>query len=167
MNHDLTVSWKPIALPEAREIIAWHYEPPYDFYNVGEDGLAELLDPAQHYAAATDETGRLIGFACFGTSAQVPGGREAGYYTDAALDLGLGMRPALTGQGRGAVFVSAAITFGQHQFQATAFRLSVAAFNQRAIRAYVRAGFTELGHFTATMRRQPVDFLVMQLRLTP
>ncbi len=39
---------------------------------------------------------------CFGANAQVPGGRDANLYGgEDVIDIGLGMKPALTGKGIG------------------------------------------------------------------
>jgi ribosomal-protein-alanine N-acetyltransferase len=125
----------------AREILVWRYEPPYDVYNADTDKAEEfvqaLLDPAYAYHAITDECGELVGYCCFGTDARVPGGD----YGADALDIGLGMRPDLTGQGRGGDFFAAIVDFARRAFAPRALRVTVAAFNRRAIRVYERAGF--------------------------
>jgi len=51
------------------------------------------------------------------------------------------MRPDLTGQGRGLTFVSAVLDFARRTFTPTAFRVTVAEFNKRALRVWEKAGF--------------------------
>lgn len=46
------------------------------------------------------------------------------------------------GRGLGAAFVALCVQFGRERYGAARFRLSVAAFNERAIRTYKRAGFS-------------------------
>jgi len=125
----------------ARAILTWRHESPYDTYNanVEEAGafVEAYLDPRYAYHAITDTSEELVGYCCFGLDARVPGGD----YTADALDIGLGMRPDLTGQGRGLHFFNAILDFARNTFAPQAFRLTVAAFNRRALKVYERAGF--------------------------
>src|SRR5207302_6754773 len=93
----------------ARAIVEWQYEPPYDIYDVDpeerESTVRSILDPAKCYFAAWSRDD-LVGFACFGSDAQVPGGDYCGV---GILDVGLGLRPDLTGKGIGRSFVEAII----------------------------------------------------------
>jgi RimJ/RimL family protein N-acetyltransferase len=147
---------------DAREVLLWRYDPPYDIYNVDpahlQDGIAALLDPANRYFVATDAGGRIAGYCCFGPDARVPGGD---YLGSDALDVGLGLRPDLTGQGRGAAFVRAVLLFGRERLGARRYRLAVAAFNRRAIRLYERAGFREVERFRRGGRPDDLEFVLM------
>ncbi len=102
----------------------------------------ELLDRRSPYYAAVDPHGELVGFFCFKRTAQVPAGFLAGAYDDpTALDVGLGLRPDLTGRGLGLDFVEAGLSLAREVFNPPSFRLSVVAtFNQRAIAVYERTG---------------------------
>jgi RimJ/RimL family protein N-acetyltransferase len=100
-----------------------------------------LLDPRYNYHAVTDPDGVLVGYFCFGVDATVPAGRRLNLYAEDALDVGLGMRPDLTGRGLGLDFVRAGLDFARKVYAPAAFRLTVATFNQRAISVYERAGF--------------------------
>jgi len=118
---------------DAREISGWRYGPPYDFYdsNAGPADLAELLDPQSRtnvYFSALDGENRLVGFFQYEES-------------DEAVDVGLGLRPDLTGRGLGVEFVLAGPAFARERFSPRRFILSVATFNGRAIGVYERAGF--------------------------
>jgi [ribosomal protein S18]-alanine N-acetyltransferase len=124
---------------EATEIAAWHYEDPYSFYDwtADSDDLALLLSEETRlgrFFSALDEDGVLVGFFTL---------RMEG----ADLVIGLGLRPDLTGRGLGRQFVEAGIAFGRRSFHPARIRLSVAAFNARAIRVYERAGFTHARTF--------------------
>lgn len=144
---------------EARAVAAWRYEPPYDFYDMASDpeDLEELLDPEHrqnYYSALSGDA--LTGFFSFGEEAQVPGGD---YSDGEAVDVGLGLSPNLVGNGLGMEFVLAGLEFARERFTASKFRLSVATFNERAIRVYERAGFRRAEVFTRGKDSQ--TFLMM------
>lgn len=126
----------------AEEIINWTYEPPYDFYNneLSEESLQELLN--NEYRAVVDSENNLVGFYCVGNSAQVPMGRQFGAYSKQYPDIGLGMKPNLTGKGKGSQFFSFILDEIQKE-HSLPIRLTVAKFNERAIRLYEKFGFTK------------------------
>jgi RimJ/RimL family protein N-acetyltransferase len=138
----------PITASEARAIVGWRYEGPFAAYDCPPDEaeatLRLMLEPTNRYDAARDAGGELVGYCCFGADARVPGGD---YADETALDVGLGLRPDLTGRGLGAAFVEAIAAFARTQFQCRHLRLTVAAWNRRAIRAYEKAGFTQTHAF--------------------
>ncbi|MDQ0430314.1 RimJ/RimL family protein N-acetyltransferase [Planomicrobium stackebrandtii] len=126
----------------AQEILSWQYEPPYDFYNNEscDSELAELLNKA--YFTVLNEKEETVGFFCTGESAQVPSGNRYEVYKEQCIDVGLGMNPALVGKGNGeefGLFILHSIEETHHQLPV---RLTVAAFNKRAIRLYEKLGFT-------------------------
>lgn len=131
----------------ARAALTWRYDEPYSFYNPNpaelEQDVQTLTDPANLYYAITDEAGALVAYYCFGRDAQVTGGD----YSDDALDIGGGVRPDLTGRGLGPVIIQAGINFGQHKFAPRGFRVTVAAFNQRALSSCERIGFSPVQTF--------------------
>jgi RimJ/RimL family protein N-acetyltransferase len=131
------------------EIAAWRYPPPYDFYNGDAD---PVLNP-ERYFAVRDEGGPLSGFYYF---------EEKG---DGVVEIGLGLRPDLTGAGRGLAFFTEGLAFGRERFSAQRFILNVAAFNERAIAVYERGGFHETGrHIRSFERFGDVEFVEMEER---
>ena len=136
----------PLSEADARSILQWRYSPPYDWYNpppLSDEAVANLIDPQWqfHSIKAGDA---LIAYASFGNDGRVTGGD----YSDPAIDIGLGVAPTLTGRGLGAIVLQAILVFAQTSFQSLAARLTVARFNQRAIRLYERAGFQPTQEFT-------------------
>ncbi|MBJ8106243.1 MULTISPECIES: GNAT family N-acetyltransferase [Bacillus cereus group] len=127
---------------EANEINMWTYEEPYNLYSFSGEAevIEELLDGT--YYGCCDEKGEFIGYFCFGENAQVPGGRDANLYKgEGVVDIGIGMKPDLTGKGMGKTFFQAGIAFAAEELNSKMFRLSVATFNKRAIRLYKNIGF--------------------------
>jgi ribosomal-protein-alanine N-acetyltransferase len=119
---------------DARAIAAWHYEPPYDAYDMVEDpdDLAIMLDPAGWpdvwFAVEDADAGELVGFA------------ELHHRGD-LVEIGLGLRPDLTGHGLGPGFAEDVMTFARARWQPDRFALDVLPWNERAIRAYEKVGF--------------------------
>ena len=137
---------------EAREISGWRYEPPYDFYDAVSDpgDLEELLDPERRedaYFSAFDEV-LLVGFFQF----EVRGD---------TVDVGLGLRPDLTGAGLGLGFLLAGLDFARERFSPARFTLAVATFNGRAIRVYEKAGFRRGDVYTHRTNGGEYPFLAM------
>ncbi|WP_409290285.1 GNAT family N-acetyltransferase [Peribacillus sp. SCS-37] len=141
----------------AEEILQWKYEAPYDLYNSDSspEALRELLEGG--YSIIADDAGELVGFFCSGRAAQVPAGREFGAYEAGCIDIGLGMRPELTGKGKGKEFLSFVISSIQKKYEAMPMRLTVAAFNLRAVRLYENLGFVKRNVFN----RGDLEFIVM------
>jgi ribosomal-protein-alanine N-acetyltransferase len=140
---------------DAVAISRWHYPEPYSFYDwdADPDDLAELLDPArrgERYWAADDESGELAGHFSFKP-------REPG-----AVEIGLGLRPDLTGRGLGAEFVEAGLEHARRHFAPNEFVLAVAAFNLRAIAVYERAGFTHARAYRHATNGAEWDFLELR-----
>jgi [ribosomal protein S18]-alanine N-acetyltransferase len=77
------------------------------------------------------------------------------------VTIGLGLRPDLTGRGLGLPFVEAGMAFAREQFGPSRFRLSIATFNERAIRVYERAGFVPLRTFDYETNGGVYPFLEM------
>jgi hypothetical protein len=114
---------------QIRSYIGWQYIGPYALYNLSaEDEAAEVdffLDPENGYFAILDDEGTLLGFCNFGADARVPGGD----YSDEAVDIGMGMRPDLTGKGKGALYAAAVFDFAKTRYSEKRHRVTIAEFN--------------------------------------
>jgi RimJ/RimL family protein N-acetyltransferase len=122
------------------EVARWHYEPPYDFYDLASDpsDAAEMSDPARavHYRAVLADGDDLL---------------DAFWYfesQDDVVEVGIGLRPELTGRGLGESYLRAQLDYATDEWRPATFRLFVAAWNERAIRLYERLGFREVGRET-------------------
>jgi ribosomal-protein-alanine N-acetyltransferase len=140
-------SFHPLQKADALEIMRWRYDPPYDVYNLFPEaersGVRYLLDPKNGFFSIRAGNGELIGFCSFGKDAQVPGGD----YQAQALDIGLGMRPDRTGRGAGREYIGAVLEFAAGKFAPERFRVTIAAFNERAVKAWKQSRFAEAGEF--------------------
>lgn len=147
-------SFQLMTQQQAEEIADyWHYEGQYSFYDMDADqeDLQEFLDPEKRrdsYFVVMDQA-ELIGFYSF---TQVMAG---------TIDIGLGLKPNLTGKGNGAEFLKAGLEFAQSEYNPKQITLSVAAFNTRAINLYKNHGFTEVEHFLQKTNGGSFEFLKM------
>jgi len=122
----------------ARAILNWRYEPPYDFYNnLEEDSLQHLLHPQNNFYKIVDENSELVGYCSFGQDGQVTDGD----YHHEALDVGMGVRPDLTGRGEGVEYANAVLKFAESLLKPKAFRVTIAAFNKRALQVWQKLEF--------------------------
>jgi ribosomal-protein-alanine N-acetyltransferase len=71
------------------------------------------------------------------------------------------LRPDLTGQGLGVGYLLAGLEFARERFSPRSFTLSVATFNECAIRAYERAGFRRGAVYTHHTNGADYPFLAM------
>jgi len=143
----MKLTFRPMSEAAALEITAWRYGGEYSLYDDGDPAdVSGYLDPAYAYTAIFDEVGALVGYYCLGEDAQVPGGN----YAAEAMDVGMGLRPDLTGRGMGAAILAAVLVEVAAAHQPPAFRATVAAFNQRAQHLCQRVGFRLSGSFTST-----------------
>ncbi|WP_407272240.1 GNAT family N-acetyltransferase [Radiobacillus sp. PE A8.2] len=131
----MRLSFSIITQRQAEEIAYnWKYEGIYAFYDMvaDQDDLKEFLDPQQRqdlvYAAIQNDD--LIGFL---TTSPSQDGKS--------IEIGLGLKPDLTGKGMGVSFVEEGIAFIIRNYTPELITLAVAEFNQRAIKVYEKAGF--------------------------
>jgi len=121
------------------EVVTWRYEPPYDFYDLASDpaDAAAMADPAQadHRRAVLGDDGSLDAFLWFD-------------WHDDVVEVGLEVRPDLTGRGLGESFFRAQLEYASEQWHPATFRLFVTVWNERAIRLYERLGFREVARET-------------------
>ena len=142
---------------EQAEVIAetWRYQGDYSFYDMDADAedLEEFLDPEKRagvYFVVLDRD-EIIGFYSF----QQP--------DEDTVEIGLGMKPELTGKGNGAAFLKAGLQFAETRYSPKNITLSVAAFNKRAIKLYEKLGFKETESFVQATNGGQYEFVKMAL----
>lgn len=132
----------------------WHYDDEYSFYNMEDDeeDLEEFLNPQErgNSTFAVTEANELVAFFSYSKVA------------DRTFDIGLGMRPDLTGKGNGIEFLRAVINFINAEVNPEKITLSVAIFNQRAIKLYRNIGFIDVNTFMQNTNGSTFEFLKME-----
>ena len=126
---------EPLNEKHAAAIADWQYEFPYEWYDTASDPqrIELFANPARRdgLRAVIGDDGDLVGFFNF-----VREGDE--------VRIGLGIRPDLTGHGLAQPFIRAGLEYATDEWEPKRFRLWVAGWNERALRAYRRAGFREV-----------------------
>lgn len=150
---------QPLTEEQIRTFLRWEYSGPYALYNPAEEDARQAVrffsDPANGYFALVDDGGELLGFCNFGADARVPGGN----YEAPALDIGMGLRPDLTGQGQGELYAGPVFDFARAHFAFRQQRVTIAEFNKRAQRLCQKFGFRVCDHFQHAQNGRP--FVIM------
>lgn len=143
---------------DARAISRWHYDGVYAFYD---QDILPMLSLALFRSPL-----RMLGleaFVVFGDS--VGANERIGIFTfiqrGGVIEIGLALRPDLTGRGLGLSFFEAGLNFARDRYAPTRFTLDVATFNVRAQRVYERAGFRPLDTFSRRFKGKQCEFLAM------
>lgn len=145
----------------SKEILKWKYPEPYSLYSldINDNTINEFLSGDYYYATDNDE---VIGYFCFGRSAQIPIPEAEGCYTGANYtDVGLGLRPDICGNGYGINFLNDGIEFVRECTKTSKIRLTVAEFNIRAIKVYMKIGFEQKCSFVRIADN--MKFIIMEL----
>lgn len=144
---------------ENARIIAdtWHYPDQYAFYDLQADpeDYQEIIDPLARkdcYFQVTKDH-HLIGYFVVDGTSDV-------------LDIGLGLRPDLTGQGFGKIFWNQIFVYIRNHYTAPKIRLAVAEFNVRAQKLYAKVGFKETRRFLQTTNGGQYPFIEMERELS-
>ncbi|PZD96422.1 GNAT family N-acetyltransferase [Paenibacillus sambharensis] len=149
----------PFSEEHGRELCSWHYEPPYDLFNwpgweqMQQQGI-EFGDPGirdRQYTAILDEHHELIGYAQF-------------FPLLGVTRLGLGLRPSLCSQGLGPAVVSLLIREAFRRSPDDELDLEVLTWNERAVRAYQKAGFEITDRYWRPTPTGPGEFYCMVYR---
>lgn len=166
----------PMNQEYATEIVdTWSYDGDYSIYDYVNEA-EHMLDSegwGSGIFAVLNQDGELVG------ELSIEFFDEEGEYTEYAefgdqerinqreLWVGFGLRPDLIGQGRGAGFVTACIEYAveQTQYRGEYVRLGVATFNERAIKAYAKAGFEIFEREMGTISGKTFECVHMRRRL--
>lgn len=148
--------YRPMDVAAAREIAdEWRYPPPYDFYDMTADpeDYEEFVTPSlwPDFLLQVRRGGQFFGFLSGDLS-------ERGE----AVEIGLGMRPDLTGRGLGVMFMRRNLEWVQEACPGMEIRLSVASFNQRGIKVYRRSGFRVVRSLVRATNGGQYDFVEMR-----
>jgi [ribosomal protein S18]-alanine N-acetyltransferase len=151
----MTYLYQVMTQEQAEEIaFQWHYDGEYSFYDMESDreGLAEFI---------TQETRGNSVFSVL-TNNELIGFFSVNKVDNLIYDIGLGVRPDLTGKGVGFKFLKSGIEFVRTEFKPKKLTLSVATFNQRAIKVYRKIGFKEIKTFMQATNGSKFEFIKME-----
>jgi len=143
------VQARELTVDETARPLGWRYSGPYATYDA-EGPLRRELG----FFAVEDDAGALVGYGCVGAEARVPGVEEE----PGTVDVGYGMRPELTGQGRGREFVGAILDHVVAEHPEARLRMSILRWNERSRRVAQAHGFGIVGaagEFDVLVREAP------------
>ncbi|MEW8995292.1 GNAT family N-acetyltransferase [Clostridium sp.] len=136
------------------DILTWKYDGIYSFYD--NDIQKEKMEWIESFVDSDDnfsiynDNNKLVGNCSF-------------YYIEEFFCVGLQMRPELTGKGFGIEFAKAIVDLGREKYKLNYIDLTVAKFNNRAIKVYEKLGFKVIDEFVNTIRGNDYDFLAMRI----
>ena len=145
----------PLTGKDVGTIASWRYPRPYHGYDIdGPQMLRDILNRDNHFMALTINDG-LMGFCIYG-----PDGRVPGYdYDESAVDIGIGIRPDLTGKGNGTIYVGAVVTAVVTACAGRPLRVTIASWNRRSTKVWMANRFVASDSFVTTDGR-PFDILI-------
>lgn len=154
---------KPMTKMHAWEISNWKYDGIYSFYNCPTTSKPTVDGDTliNNSFVAYDNHGTLIGHFHFGSDAWIPTIENFNYSSD-YLDIGLGLHPELCGLGYGVQFITFVIEFAKQQYNSKKFRLSVAAFNERAQKVYEKVGFSKTCEVTNSYFKNKFYIMILE-----
>ena len=149
-----TMRWRDIGA-----VARWRYPGPYAYYNFDVLSLVTILFAQSLFSAISDPTY----FTATDERDQIVGVFSYIWHARGVLEVGLAMRPDLTGLGRGLrlTFVLAGLDFARQRFRPQRFYLTVATFNTRARTVYERAGFRPVGVTSSHHGGRKVELIEM------
>jgi ribosomal-protein-alanine N-acetyltransferase len=146
---------------EAAATTKWRYQGPWSVY----DGKAsDIVTAANGYHAIAERaTDKFLGFVCLGAEARVPALAE-----DAdVLDVGIGLDPAIVGQGKGRSIVLPVLEWAETTNEVSELRAVVQAWNERSLRLCYGLGFRATGHHEVRQAGSVVDYVVLRRAYRP
>jgi len=139
---------------DIEDILTWEYDGIYSFYN--NSIQKEKIDRIKGFIDSDDD------FSIYNEHNELVGNCSF-YYIEDAFCVGVQMRPDFTGKGFGTEFVKSIINFGKEKYDLSYIDLTVAKFNNRAIKVYERLGFKTIFELVNTIRGNDYDFIAMRL----
>ncbi|AWX96531.1 GNAT family N-acetyltransferase [Streptococcus suis] len=126
----------------------WRYQPPLDAYTISAnpETYAEMISPEARGDRffAVIRNAALMGYFCIDQDGET-------------VDIHLGMKPSLTGQGNGRAFYQTIEDYIVEHVQPASIKLTVATFHQAAQTLFHALGFTE--------REKQAEYIKMEKKL--
>lgn len=118
-----------------------------------------MISSEAGYQAIVDRSSaRFLGFVCTGAEARVRG-MDA---VPGVLDVGVGLDPAIIGQGRGTAIMQPILNCIARTADPREFRAVVQSWNERSLRLCRRLGFRPQGLHVAVQTGKPVEYVVLR-----
>lgn len=155
---DGSLRCRPLLAEDLLSLQSWRHAGAASFYDLrpgDEERAALALSSESPHFVLLDAAGATVGYFCVGPAARVAGGR----YATQAVDVGLVLRPDLAGAGRGRAWTPAVLAFAAARY-GRPLRVTVAAWNQPALRLAAGLGFRVTGGFGGFRHGPPHVILI-------
>jgi RimJ/RimL family protein N-acetyltransferase len=146
---------RPLQREDTEAIASWRYQGPWSAYDSRQGD--EPVSTGAGYSAVVDGAGSLVGFVCTGQEARVPGLADE----DGVVDIGVGMRPDLVGQGLGSAFGAVVLDYVRGLHGDRPLRAVVQSWNERSLRLCRRLGFRGAGTHVCVQDGRDVSYRIM------
>ena len=145
---DSMVHWpsarvRAMTAADAELVAGWRYDGDWAVYD--QPSVSAFLDQLPLYFVVEDGSGP-VGFLCIGAAARVAGMAEE----KDTVDLGLGLRPDLTGRGNGQQFGAVVLRFVEARFPSKTVRAAVQSWNARSLSLTRSLGFVPVGELVTS-----------------
>jgi ribosomal-protein-alanine N-acetyltransferase len=139
---------------DAESVARWRHSGRWSVYDQRDvDGMTAA---AGYRAVVAADDHRLIGFYCVG-EALVPGIEP----DDGVIDIGVGMAPALIGNGHGTAFLEAVLDDLGGRPPTKPVRALIQSWNVRSLSLVRRCGFLEIGTHRCVQGAGEVDYVIV------
>ena len=130
----------------AYEVVSWRHAEAQRRWDMPESAATRLLSREFGYVAVLDPRGSVVGVACSGPDARVPGGEYAAG-APRVLDVSARLRPSLLGRGAGRAFLDACFAWFSRELRPGYLRVTVAADDACARHVLAALGFAASWRF--------------------
>jgi ribosomal-protein-alanine N-acetyltransferase len=155
MNKFGDYEFRKVINSDVEDMLTWKYEGVYSFFDndafEGKINYVKSFPNDNNVYSIYNDKNELVG--------------NCAFYLNDKVTFSIQMRPNLTSQGKGKVFLKAIIEFAKGRYNLKSLGLSVLKFNERAIRLYKSLDFQVVGEFIGKTVKGDMEFISMEKEL--
>lgn len=152
MNKFGDYEFRKVTDSDVKDMLTWKYEGVYSFFDndafEGKINYVKSFPNDNNVYSIYNDKNELVG--------------NCAFYLNDKVTFSIQMRPSLTSQGKGKVFLKSIVEFAKDRYNLKILGLSVLKFNERAIRLYKSLDFLVVGEFTGKTVKGDMEFISME-----